>query len=69
MFDFDRVPKVRFSRSSKRETTLCVELYTEYALWKDMQRAEKEEDYEQAIIYRNELVRRGKLEPRTDFSP
>jgi hypothetical protein len=50
------------SRPIKRDTTLSVELFSEYNLWKDMQRAELEEDYQLAKTYKDELIKRGKLQ-------
>ncbi|MCW3127695.1 MAG: hypothetical protein JWO03_3353 [Bacteroidetes bacterium] len=58
-----QIPKITFTSIAKeKRMTIYLGLYEDEVLWANMKKAADKEDYDQAIVFRDELIRRGKLQ-------
>lgn len=60
--DPNQPPRITFTSIAKeKKMSLFLGIYEDHVLWSDMKKAEEKEDYDLAIIFRDELARRGKI--------
>lgn len=64
---YDQPNRVKSQKIEKPHDGTYLRFVADNVLWKEMKKAAKREDYDLAIVYRNELIKRGKLPGNTYF--